>query len=363
MTAFAESFTTQNLLPPWSTIGARTWMFVAKVPTDNIELYLDKSMNSAGPDTAPYHYAPWDGPGFGILSLVDHLDFASLAIDGKRRNRVRHKELIWSFPAVRYRRTADNLLVERTLVWIQPFYFDTNAFITFSSREIWGGEKGVAQILLADDSTAEEFHCDVALNGFASFSPRSKVHSMGAVHIRGSCADASVTRKDLRVFIDEDEDMSKILASFGEILPADWLAEDPSAHFAMPPIEVNTVKQYRDALDPSCASYRALVASRITHSAAEYSGYLPGSEVDIRFMWSDSFKDQLTTLLGLPEPDAAYQKGHMGTGMRIDDDGMDWNLPAVRLPIMLSLCFATDAQFEVTNVLHTYGNGPHYPEG
>lgn len=394
MTKFIESFTTRQMLTPWTTSASRSWLFLARVPTPNVKNYLADFFNSAGPDRAPYHYEPWADPCFGFLTLVEHGNFMSDQWGHANDRRLSHRELIWTFPTARYRRTEDNLLVEKTLVWLQPFYFDDNSYVTFSSREIWGGDKGMADILVADGSTARDFHMDIDLHGFSTYNPRSHVHAIGGVHIRGGPYNGAQTSahpvkepsKDgpeqsskpdslppsqqgpvidpLKKFIADDLELSAFVKSFEGILPASWSIADPSKHFDIPDIVLNSVKQYRDANNYKLAAYRAIVESRVSHSGQEGFDYLPGNRVDLRFMWSDSFKEQLQNLFGLTQPQAAGATwGHVGKGLRIDDKGVDWDLEAVKLDVRLALHFYSDAKFHVDRVLHAYGDSPYYDPG
>lgn len=386
MTRFVESFTTRHMLPPWSTRRSRSWLFLAALPRDKVIRYLDKFMNSAGPDRAPYHYEPWSETCFGFLTLVEHGHFSSESSDETLGFSLKHSELIWTFPAARYRKTEDNLLVERQLVWVQPFYFDDNSYVTFSSREIWGGEKGMADVLVAEGSNARDFHMDVDLHGFSTYSPRSQVHAIGGIHIRGGPvvpedgerpgmgdpgangapgAPSSTVGQpipELDDIIAGDKDLLAFLKSFEDILPDDWSIEHPTRNFRVPGIEINSVKQYRDANDTRLAAYRAIVSSLVTHSNLLEFDYLPRERVDVRFMWSATFREQLENLFGLKAPpDGQGVWGHVGEGLHIDDIGVDWNLPAVKLDVHLALHFHADAHFEVKKVLHAYGNSPLYP--
>ncbi|QPC99126.1 hypothetical protein [Qipengyuania soli] len=387
MTRFIESFTTRHMLTPWTTKAAQTWLFLAAVPAKKVRNYLEHFMNSKGPDRAKYHYEVWAEPSFGFLTVVDHGDFRSLHESEDPERTLKHREVIWTFPAARYRRTDDNLLVERTLVWVQPFYFDNNSYVTFSSREIYGGEKGMADVLIAEGSTGQDFHMDVDLHGFSTYNPRSQVRDLGGMHIRGGpmVTDPPAQLRSgeqadppkgsdgppgstvgpplpsMKELLDQDAEVRKFLLTFSSILPPEWSIDKPGEHFEVPEIELNSVKQYRDANDSYLAAYRALVSSQVSHSNLDGFKCLPKERVDVRFMWSASFSEQLTNLFGLERPkEGAGQSGHLGKGMHIDDVGIDWDLPAVRLDVRLAVYFTSDAQFDVIKVLHAYGDSPNY---
>ena len=56
-------------------------------------------------------------------------------------------EVHWSFPVQRHKVTADNLLRDPEVVWVQPFSFCDCSTAVFSSREIWGANTLWAEIV------------------------------------------------------------------------------------------------------------------------------------------------------------------------------------------------------------------------
>ncbi|WP_427963626.1 hypothetical protein [Altererythrobacter sp.] len=377
MTDFVESFTTQQLIPPWIAKGSRIWAFVIRTEASCMQNYLDTHLNSPGPDQAPYHYRCIDETGYGLLMVADHPDFSSGANGIEGWDTVKHKEVFWAFPAMRYDLNKNNLLGQGEVVWIQPFYFDDSSYVMFSSREIWGSEKQLGNITLQEGKRHDQLHIDLSTQGFAKFNPRSKAKSLAVMHARLNPGTEPV---DLRKIILKDSD----IATFNGTIMASFNL------FGAPPentpglrrgIEINTLKQFRDVFDMRAAAYRAIIASHVKHELVGEPQFFYGEQVELDFMWSDTMKEQLIQLFGLEEPEeGTHTVGHDDKGdappSGFDPDGADeeelslehrygrppmgdinadWNLPRVRVPVEYAFSFTTNARFEVLGTLHTYG--------
>lgn len=376
MTDFVESFTTQQLLPPWHSHDAETWMFLIHVHPDLMADYLDRHFNDGGPDVAPYYYEPWSDPCFGFLQVVDHPRFSSEHAqpdhesfvhdheahprpdDCQHWDTVSHAEVFFSFPARRYRRTEDNLLVEPKLVWIQPFYFDSSSYVMFSSREIWGSEKEMAKIQINQGKVLNDLHIDVSIEGFETFNPHSVAKSIGAIHLR---MDEKAKRTTLAEVRDKNSHLAKIIKSLDGHLPPEWTDEKPVRTLSLPEFQINTLKQYRDVFDMHDAVYRAIIASQVEHSDIREMSVFHGDHVKVDFMWSDSMKEQYERLFGMSAPKKNSRRGHRGKGLRNDEGDTDWDLHHIPMKVHLAIFFKSDAFFDVLGTLYTYGGGPQYP--
>lgn len=350
MTAFKPSFSTQQLLPPWQSNGSRNWAFVMQVAPGCIQSYLDAWFNSKGPDQAPYYWEamPSKEHDYGVLLVCDHQDFYS-EVDGAT---LQHREVFWMFPAYRYERTPDNLLktATRTTVWIQPFALDDNSFLMFSSREIWGCEKDMAKILLDETSEPGALHIDIALEGCKTFTPRSRSHLIGVMHLR-----MGKSQDHLPTFLDGDSGIGTLLGHFlaGFAGPT----SDPKTHTALLPnqIELNTLKQFRDAFDMRFAAYRAISASKVIHDQVEHQTFYNGENVSIDFMWSATCGERWKNLFGLEKPHGkSVERGHP-QGENGLDKHIDWDMPRVKGEVVVAMSFTANTRFEVLETLFTYG--------
>lgn len=347
MTAFVDSFSTQQLLPPWISKGARSWAFIIEVDRSCIQNYLDSHFNMAAPDQAPYRYEAMDGATYGMLQVARHPDFSSGQSDPRGSDTLQHTEVVWIFPVYRYRTTPDNLLVERKQVWVQPFVFDDSSYFMFSSTEIWGTETELATILVEEDSSARLRHIDVAIEGLKKFSPRSKSHKIGCIHIE---MGKDQTPGDFGALLESNPEMASFIGTLAFSVVSSGPSKTPGV------AEINTLKQFRDVFDMDRAAFRAIVASQNTHTDFKEMQVYDGSQVTIDFMWSDSTAEAMQELFGLKEPKGKkVRSGHPSGGPAIDEHGIDWDMPPVRVPVKMVLSFTSDIRFDILETLHIYG--------
>lgn len=355
MTDFVESFTTQQLIPPWISKGSRVWAFVVKTEAVCMQNYLDTHFNSPGPDLSPYYYRAKDSTGYGLLMVTDHCDFSSGHLGVENWDRVRHKEVLWSFPANRHPVGPDNLLGRPDPVWIQPFYFDDSSYVMFSSREIWGSEKQMGRITMQEGSHPGVLHIDLATQGFDVFSPRTKARDLAVLHVR---MDQASDPKAVWEYILSDPHLSGFFGSMLGSVPqfAAGLSGKVNLEHKPSSVEINTLKQFRDVFDMRAAAYRAIIASKVTHNKVSDSKVYLGKNIELDFMWSATMAEQLSQLFGIEEPEGAkIQLGHAGDGPPPGDIDADWNLPRIPVTVEFAVSFTADSVFDVMGTLHTYG--------
>lgn len=355
MTKFIESFSTQQLRPPWISRNAQSWTFVVPVGRSFLQEFLDRAMNSAGaglggptPDFAPYRYEALTGPTYGILGVDDHTDCSSVSGDAPGWNTVAMRQIYWSFPARRWRVTADNLAVEPSLVWITPFTLTDNSYVMFSSREIWGDESDMATILI--DKANRTF--DVSIEGIKSFAPQSISHRIGYL---SASIEPEAETADIAGILARNPDLAKFAEDLGGRAMLAVGAAGAALSSAGQVFETNVLKQFRDVFDMRVAVYRALVASRTLHSNVRDLTIYDGARINLAAMVSDTTREAITNLFGAPPPSADAPRGHPMTGCPTDENGVDWDLPAARLDVALAISFTGDARFDVLSTLHTYG--------
>ncbi|EDL49988.1 hypothetical protein [Erythrobacter sp. SD-21] len=379
MTDFIDSFSDQALVPSWKTTGSRHWAFVIDAAPGCMQDYLDSHFNAPGPDKSPYRYEALSEHNFGILMVTDHPDFACCGEDRDGWDTVAHRELFWQFPAHRYKDSGNGFAREKhDLVWIQPFYFDDNSTVMFASREIIGSEKQMAEIGFEEGTEADDLHLDVAIQGFKTFNPRSRSHLVGVLHIElrqgtdevdfaqvmdsGEATSRQASeRVDLSAFL-ERKGAPAFLGTWMGTFPAlAGKSTAPSSHPAT--VHIDTLKQYRDAFDMRKAAYRAIIASKATHTQIRNPRFFKGRDVDLAFAWSDTMKEQFTRLFGLDPNDATdklekHGFAKLASKMRGDDRKVaDWELPITKKEVLFAVAFESDATFEVLETLHTYGAG------
>ena len=365
MTAFIDSFTTQQLLPPWWSVGARFWGFIIEVPPACIQDYLDSHFNAPGPDQAPYRYDAIEDGNFGILTAAAHPDFSSRSEQRAMWDRLSHHQVHWGVPVRRHRVTADNLLVEPQVVWVQPFAFNDNSCVLFSGREIWGTEFEMAKIRFDEGLTPSDLHIDVAVQGFETFAPSSRGKLVPVMHARLKTGATQV--QPAQIWSDAPEvRFLRVLVECGA--PATPPTGSPGSagteNFILPTaLELNTLKQFRDVFDMRFAAYRAIVASQASYSNIRDVEVYLGSQVNLDFMWTDSLKEKFRQLFGVGKPadiavghpDDGAPGGPPGSGDGDADEGIDWQLPCIPIKVAFAFSFTAEELFEVTEVLHVYG--------
>lgn len=355
MTKFVPSFSTQQLLPPWYSKGSKNWAFIVQTKRECVQNYLDAWLNSPGPDYSPYYWQALPAPehGHGVLLVCDHPDFSSMKeIDGILTpgfETLAHRELIWFFPALRYKRSPDNLLIgEPEITWIQPFAFDNNSYLMFSSREIWGCEKDMATIqIYSEKEGLDTLHIDTSIEGCKQFTPKSLSHQIGVMRIKlennGSALDWDS--------FEQDSDLGQIVGYFlgGIAGPTTSSVDGKTFNNIM---KINTLKQFRDVFDMRFAAYRAIIESQVTQSDVSDFKFYRGEDVTLDFMWSDSCAEAWKRLFGIVQPMHELLPPGSTT---VPPKGIDWDMPFVTGKVALAVSFTSNSKFEVLDTLFTYG--------
>ncbi len=351
MTDFVDSFSSNHLLPSWHTKGARHWCFVIDVGHRNMQSYLDTHLNAPGPDRSPYYYTVASEHCSGILTAVDHPRFSSERDGIAGWDMVSHREVFWSFPALRYQVDNQNLLSNPRRVWIQPFAFDSNASVMFASREIWGSEKQLGAI---DYEGADAARLKILLStqGFRHFSPHSRSEAIGVLRITSDPGIEPVAYSEI---YDPEN-----LAGFGGIL-AEYAPPKGTAHHISPKIlgvphaiEINTLKQFRDVFDMRVAAYRAIIRTHAVHFNVREPRFYKGEDITAEFIWSASMAQKFERLFGKSEQDT--QEATLRSSA-IDEDPheADWKMPVLQMAVKFASSFVSDSRFTVVDTLHTYG--------
>ena len=346
MTAFVESFATQQLLPPWISKGAQSWMFAVAFDAARATAYLNSYFNGFYPDRAPFEYSPIPGPQYGLLCATYHPDISCLK--HAHWDTHSHTEVYWSYPVLRRTITEDHLLVEPTVVWVEPFMLDDNPSIVFSSREIWGSDATLATVVRKMGPAPNQFHLDVGLNAVRKYSPRSVYKPLAVLHIK---AEGGQRITDVAQFGQSRPDLAQLVNILGAS------AQFAGGQTGGPPggVLLNNLKQIRDAYDLRAAIYRAIVESHSTRTDVDNLVVYEGAEVELDFMWSDSLAETLTEMFGIKAPTAAGPPSDHSAKGRVGAGHMAWDLDRAHLPVVFGFSFTSNVTYEVVRTLHTYG--------
>lgn len=352
MTDFIESFSTDQLLPPWQSKDMRMWTFVVPIDRALIEAHLRTRFNAAAPDRAPFYYTPVAGKTYALLCAARHDTFSSLYRSKTGWDTTSHTEIYWTFPVLRHRVGADNLLHDPEHVWVQPFAFDNNSYVMFSAREIWGTEMEMAVIRMQEGATPADLAIDMAIEGMARFDPQAQSQSIGCMRM-GLKDEAE--KVDLGVLLAGDPDLDAFVdllmdaGVFGESIDS----KRPGLKGAM---EINTLRQFRDVFDMDCAAYRAIVSSTVEHTNIRDMAFYSGADTVVEFLCSDSMEETLhatfgggvhrpQSLLTAPPP-LLNAKGTPPT---------NWDMEHLPIEVAMVISYTADAEFHIRKTLHTYG--------
>lgn len=353
MTRFVPNFSTNEMLPPWVSIGARNWVFALKVKHKNLQGYLDSHFNCGAPDVAPFYYEAFEYP-YGLLRVTKHDNFSSRHGErsdslgaGPGMHTLSKIDMNWAYPVQRWRVSPDNFRYDRQVVWVEPMAFDNNSYSMFSSREIWGTEVDMARISLVEETHPSRLHVDVAMQGLQTFTPKSISHLIGVLHIE---MDPEVS-SDLLTELEKHPGLAEFM---GVLFSSIGLKGSPNTIHNS---EVNTLKQFRDVFNMQVAVYRAIIASRTNQSNVTDMVFYDGSKVELDFMWSQTMAEALNDFFDLHyQLDGKRSMGHPGGADDIDGNRVDWSLPRLRKEVVLAASFTSDITYDVTGTLHTYGN-------
>lgn len=349
MTVFLESFATDQLLPPWRSLGMRMWQFVIAVDRKLIAAYLDTRFNAAAPDRAPFHYTPLPGKTYGLLCVARHAHFSSCCDGRTGRDTTSHTELTWTFPALRYRVSEDNLLVDPLQVWIEPFAFDDNSYVMFSAREIFGTEMDMAVIRMEEGESPADLRIDMAIEGMAKFDPQARSQSIGCMRMGllpgTSKAELLSLRKD-------DDDLD----AFVDNLLADGIFTGSTATDTRTGMEVNTLRQFRDVFDMDLAAYRAIVSSTTQHSNIHDLAFFSGADTVVEFLCSDSLEETIHAMFGArPHNETSLLETPPPLLNAPGTPDTNWDLKYMPIEVAMVISFTADAHFQIERTLHTYG--------
>ena len=352
MTQFIESFSTDQLLPPWQSLGMRMWNFVIPIEAALIEAHLRLRFNAAAPDQAPYYYTPLPGKTYGMLCVARHDNFSSTYEHKFGWDTTRHTELCWTFPVLRHPIGPGNLLLEPEMVWIQPFAFIDNSYVMFSAREIWGTEMDMASLRMEEGATPDELMMDMAIEGMARFDPRARSQSIGCMRmgLKPTAANA-----DLEILLQGDPDLNAfvdILIGAG-IFTGTFDESGTAAHGGM---EVNTLRQFRDVFDMDSAAYRAIISSRTQHGNVSNLEFFSGEDNVLEFLWSDAMKETLQAMFGArvryPTSQLTTTAPNLGAPGK---DPTNWDMDYMPVDVALVISYTADARYRIEKTLHTYG--------
>jgi hypothetical protein len=344
MTDFVESFATQHLLPPYHSAGATVNAFVFKLAPHVIQSYCDRFFNLGATSQRPFHYEALPWARIGILIVTQYPNISSLneenpehsSLHARQWDDLQQTELYATIPVARYRVASHNILVDRTIEWVQPFLILDNSTSAFSGREILGLESLYGEIKCAPATDASGFSAKTTLLSWKVFSPTSLQQMLPFVEIQtepplapDAGSAAPVADDESAVWIEELRALIPNLDGLvGGMFPA-----------AMP---LAILKQFRDAADPAKAIYQALVTARSRYSSLRNLQFYDPDKCLIQFTEGAMVDEIISTFLDL----------------------RTWAPPLVQavpetpqpkvLPVKMAFSFTADIDLDEIRTLHTF---------
>jgi hypothetical protein len=364
MTAFLESFATRQLLPPWHAKAVNVSCFVFALQKQTIQAYLDKFFNFGGADRAPFRFVASEDLQHGVLMFQHYPDIWSEnktnmppgIEDGQGWDHLSYNQTYVTVPVVRYAITAENLLVDPQIYWIQPVVICDNSSVVYASREIVGID--MIQGIVDFNQTAVDLgkgvvdfnphaaraktppvegglHVDTYIIGVEKFSPRSCETVLPFVHVETGPPVDGASASAYAI---------ELLAKLSKVFGVDGQSAGMEGRLV-------TLKQFRDSQDMTRATYQAIVSSHSKMSAPADVKFYDPATVAIDFMWSATANEILSSFLDLttftdaaPDaPDPQERDRHL------------WASPHKKIAPEFCFSFTVDLDWSSIQTLHTFG--------
>jgi hypothetical protein len=370
VTEFIESFATQQMLPPYRSIGARVTTVMFALETGAIARYCDRFFNLGDAAERGVHYQPLSTAQFGIVTVTEHPSIASTnrsgaekhGVDSNEWDHLTQTELYVAVPVMRYRVTAANLLVDPEVRWFQPIVVIDNATSTFGAREILGVEAlwGELRVRMggslgsAPGSIPGSFHLDAILPSWRVFEPNCKQEMLPFLTVEtGAAMPVTPSEGNVPLSSLTTTDNQATLDQLLEALPqaSSFLGGGGDTGMRMV-----TLKQFRDAYDPAKAIYQALAESTAHYHGVRDLVLYDRASVKLSFTSTAMVREIVGTFLDLKPMTVADLKGPVDPlAVGPLNQFLSYLPPLVSVAGALS--FTTDLEFGETKTIHTFPVG------
>ncbi|QPC99125.1 hypothetical protein [Qipengyuania soli] len=223
------------------------------------------------------------------------------------RGTTSQNEVFAAIPVMRYGVGPKGLLVESELEWILPFIVVDQPWSCVCGREMLGLGKMMSRIDIGPGYLPGSFLGEVHMPGWDGNSPEMQ-HDLPFLYVQ--------TGPALPTF--RATEPLKSLATAFQAKPVRWALEKiaglsnfvDDASLGLVPTTMQTValKQYRDAVDPECAVYQALVGCRSKYSEISNLDFYDERDIWVMFNYVGSFREAVDVILGdeLKKPLVVY---------------------------------------------------------
>jgi hypothetical protein len=350
---FVETFATQQLLPPFTSMGVTVRVFLFRLSPDVVQAYCDRFLNLGETWKRPVHYMALPDAPLGVLAITDYPCTVSKrppgTIDPRAGSddwdKVSQHELYAAAPVYRYRVAAGGALVEPELQWVQPFLVNNNASAAFSSREVLGLEPlwGEFEFPLGEDPG---FAVDVKLPSWRVFRWDSKQERLPFLSVR---TGPVLTDQQVQATF---EDIEKDPVALADIIALQKAIPDLNLTVgsAIPTAMTMVIlKQFREAGDPSKAIYQALVNGQCRFSKINTPErpihFFDPKRCILQFTPGAMVDEIIATLLHIPQGVLQARVDKLAAGEKVDP---------VNLEVRMAVTFQADIEFDAIETIHRF---------
>ncbi len=347
MPKFIESVANQQMPPPYYFPGATVNAFLFEAPLANIQKYCDDYFNLGDAKDRGFTYKAFGGFPYAALMVIEYpqmicADARPIAlgvVPFASRGYSSQSEIFVAAPVIRYGTSARTFLPRVALEWTLPFLVVDNSTSSFSGREMIGLEKLQGSFELGESEFPGSFRCNVSLPGWRSLRSDEMQQSMPFVDIETDPPVPTIRG----AATNEDSVWTLLRSRFasaaieGGVAFTDLL-DVVSAGTVSFPMNVVSLKQFRDATDPSRAVYQALAGARSRYSNITKLQFYNEQNVDITFHDRGSFSEIIQVFLN-PQPNVSPYK---------EED------TPVRVKTVAAYRFEADINYDNTRTLHNF---------
>ena len=307
---YAQSLTSQDVPPPYHFPNVTVNAFAFEVPMGPVQAYCDAMFNLGPVETRRFVYKPMAAWPYALLLFIEYPQM--ICSDRNRENIgglvgyqyrgvVSQTEVFLAIPVARYGVSPAGFILDSTMDMALPFIVVGNPMSAVCGREMLGLEKLLADIETGEGPFPDSFRGTVSLPGWRTGAPGENQEMLPFVSVAtepamptfwGSIAQASPYSLL----------QSRAGGEFVQGLAALTGFAD-RATYGMMPLTMRTVslKQFRDAADPSTAIYQALVTCRSRYVDVENFRFYNEDRMYLNFQAYASFRPILEVFV---EPEA-----------------------------------------------------------
>jgi uncharacterized protein with NAD-binding domain and iron-sulfur cluster len=259
----------QVVLPPGLVQRARNFVFAVPAEPAKLSAFVREQL------AAPTRGA-WDFRVLGSTVLVSFMDAQKLTSTAETVGYLPDRECAFWVPLA----AKDNATGHERLVFWMPYIFVDTSIAMATGREVWGFAKEIGALKFPEITDAEaRFVTEATIFTRFDQSTKGEFAKLVEVHKGGS----TLGPLD-EAWHDATEALQGIVAALeaggAALIGGDWdLIENFFRQVLSREVPMVNLKQFRDAKDPTCACYQALIESACRLERVHAGGLLGGDYV------------------------------------------------------------------------------------